>query len=72
MNQPIKIAVVSLFLLLGFSQTIVAANGLKETQQRAEQGSPEAEYLLGLMYANGDGVAQDIEMARAWWLKAAE
>jgi uncharacterized protein len=38
---------------------------------QAAQGDPEAQYLLGLQYALGNGVPQDHAMARNWWEKAA-
>jgi TPR repeat protein len=40
--------------------------------QAAEQGNPEAESDLGLMYAKGDGVAKDSAMAVQWFTKAAQ
>ena len=45
---------------------------LAETQQRADQGNAEAQFSLGLMYATGDGVSQDITQAVVWWRKAAD
>lgn len=36
------------------------------------QGSPQAEYLLGKLYETGDGVAQDFEQSRYFFNKAAE
>ncbi len=30
----------------------------------------EAQYYLGMMYHDGDGVAQDIDKAIKWWSKA--
>ena len=38
----------------------------------AEQGNASAQYNLGLLYANGLGVAQDHIEAAKWFLKAAE
>jgi uncharacterized protein len=38
----------------------------------AEQGFASAHYNLGLMYANGQGVAQDYAEAVKWYRKAAE
>jgi hypothetical protein len=37
----------------------------------AERGHAEAQYNLGWLYANGNGLAVDIEKAMSWWLKAA-
>lgn len=38
----------------------------------AEQGNAKAQYGLGLMYANGQGVAKDEQQAYFWFRKAAE
>ena len=38
----------------------------------AEQGDAEAQFQLGKMYANGDGVARDDAEAVKWYRKAAE
>lgn len=33
-------------------------------------GSPEAQYYIGLMYARGQGVAKDYDVAVSWFMKA--
>jgi len=38
----------------------------------AEQGYPDAQYNLGVMYENGQGIAKDEAQAVAWYRKAAE
>ncbi len=38
----------------------------------ATRGEAEAQYLLGLLYRNGEGVSQDFEVAFNWHLAAAE
>ena len=38
----------------------------------AEQGDAEAQNLLGIMYSNGEGVAQDYVEAVRWWRLAAK
>jgi hypothetical protein len=38
----------------------------------AEQGQPVAEYILGLMYANGQGVPESYPQAVTWLQKAGE
>lgn len=43
-----------------------------KTRQAAEQGNPESQCDLGLMYAKGDGVAKDPTEAVKWFTKAAE
>ena len=37
----------------------------------AERGVAEAQFSLGLKYANGEGAAQDYSQAELWYLKAA-
>ena len=41
-------------------------------RQAADQGSAEAQYRLGLMYRNGEGVAADTAAARQWLRRAAD
>jgi TPR repeat protein len=45
---------------------------LKELKPNAEQGFAEAQYNLGWMYDNGDGVPQDYAEALKWYTLAAE
>ncbi len=47
------------------------AAALREWQPLAEQGHAHAQYQLGLLYANGKGVAKDDAKARQWYEKAA-
>jgi TPR repeat protein len=37
----------------------------------AERGLAEAQYNIGWLYANGNGLAVNIERAMTWWLRAA-
>jgi hypothetical protein len=46
--------------------------GEKTIQERAEQGNADAQYNLGVMYDNGQGVPQDKAEAVKWYRKAAE
>src|SRR5512142_791899 len=48
------------------------AAALKEWQPIAEAGDPHAQYNLGLLYARGQGVAQNYQQAVSWYRKAAE
>jgi TPR repeat protein/serine/threonine protein kinase/parvulin-like peptidyl-prolyl isomerase len=45
---------------------------VKWWREAAEQGSPEAQMLLGLAYSDGVGIAKDAAQAANWWKKAAE
>ena len=38
----------------------------------AEQGDAQAQFALGTMYRDGQGVVQDYTQALLWWRKAAE
>ncbi len=37
----------------------------------AQQGNPSAQYLCGVMYDKGEGVAEDLKRALYWYEKAA-
>ena len=60
-------------LLLGYildkAEENAAAMGYY--QQAAAAGSGEAAHAVGTMYANGDGVARDLAMARDWYQRSA-
>ena len=47
------------------------ATALREWQPPAKQGHAAAQYHLGLLYANGQGVPKDDAQARQWYEKAA-
>jgi len=47
------------------------ATALREWRPLAEQGYTAAQFNLGQLYANGQGVPQDYVQARRWWEKAA-
>jgi len=47
------------------------AIALHEWQPLAEQGDADAQFDLGQLYANGQGVPQDYVQARQWYEKAA-
>ena len=63
---------------LGLVQAVWADNvpDFKETlqvaEQEAEQGNALAQYLLGVMYYDGQGVRKDYVEAVKWYRKAAE
>jgi hypothetical protein len=48
------------------------ATALREFRPLAERGVAEAQFNLGLMYRNGEGVPQDDAKALQWYRKAAE
>ena len=45
---------------------------LKHWRPLAEQGHAKAQYFLGLMHANGQGVTRDYKEAVRWYRKAAK
>ena len=48
------------------------ATALKLWRPLAEQGHAKAQYFLGLMHANGQGVTRDYKEAVRWYRKAAK
>jgi S1-C subfamily serine protease len=46
--------------------------GFEQTKKEAEQGDAVAQFNLGLMYANGDGVPQDYKEVVKWYRLAAD
>ncbi len=47
------------------------ATALREWRPLAEQGDAQAQFNLGHMYANGEGVSLDYVQAHLWWSLAA-
>ena len=47
--------------------SVAFAESLDETRKKAESGDAAAQYNLGLMYANGEGVPKDLVQAHMWW-----
>jgi TPR repeat protein len=47
------------------------ATALREWRPLAEQGDARAQFQLGLLHENGDGVQKDHAKARQWYEKAA-
>ena len=48
-----------------------ASTTVEEYRKAAAQGDANAQYNLGVMYDNGDGVTQDYQTALKWYRKAA-
>lgn len=65
----VKLGIVLLSVLLALNH--VFAQTFEETKRKAEQGDAKAQANLGLMYAEGKGVKQDLAMAKFWYEKAA-
>ena len=59
-------------LFLWLISLVASATEFDDTLKLAKEGNPEAQYNLGLMYANGDkGAPEDDNEAVKWYLKAA-
>lgn len=43
-----------------------------EWEVDANRGNPVAQFLIGNMYASGEGIDQDLEIANSWYEKSAE
>jgi hypothetical protein len=78
MGAIMTLAVSSASMATPFDDGVVAAQrGDLSTaatlyRQAADQGDSRAEFVLGVMYANGQGVAQNASEAARWYEKAAD
>ena len=72
--------IIALVLAAGLGPVGTAALGLAPAaradtvaavQALAEQGDAKAQYALGTMYRDGQGVAQDFAAALDWWRRSA-
>ena len=62
----------SLVRLVNQGTTSEQTPPLPETRKRADQGDADAQFNLGVMYDNGEGVPEDDTQAVAWYRKAAD
>ncbi len=63
-----KIVIIFLFLI----GTLLFAQDFEEVKRNAEQGNSVAQFSLGLMYFNGDGVPVNKREAFKWFKRSAE
>ena len=70
--RKILLAVVMLFSFSGVQAECVYLSIPAECQAEAEKGNAIAQFILGFMYENGEGVSQDYKKAEKWYHKAAE
>lgn len=73
MKQTVKWLAAAL-IALGLNQAVWAddVSDFRENLQAAEQGDAAAQYNLGAMYAEGQGVRRDDAEAVRWYRQAAE
>ena len=57
---------------IAFSAEMAVADGLQDSLSAAQAGDAEAQYNLGVMYANGTGVIKDAAEAVRWFRLAAD
>ena len=58
--------------LAGLLPAFAQDNDIARIKARADKGDASAQFILGLRYANGQGVAQDYAEAAKWYRKAAD
>ncbi len=59
-------------MLLVLGEINAQSQDIEELQQQANEGNLEAQFELGLLYFNGQGVEQDYTQAAHWYRQAAE
>ena len=59
---------------MAFAGVSLAADAaeIKELEIKANQGDAEAQYALGVLYENGDGVEKNRTIAKLWYGKACD
>ena len=68
MNTILRTLLVFVFL----TAAVFAADDFAETKKKAEAGDAWAQFNLGNMYSEGEGVPKDSAEAVNWYRKAAE
>ena len=63
--------IIAFALVVGLAP-LAWADEVTAVRTLAEQGDAQAQFALGTMYRDGQGVAQDYAEALRWWRKAAE
>jgi len=73
MKKPFFLTLLALCLFLAIpGMTAADTAEIEKYQQAAEQGDAGAQFILGLMYATGQGVQKDYQQAVKWYRQAAE
>ena len=74
MNKQLTFLLALTFLFLLSSASVAFADEFQDYQEAlkwfrfsAAQGLAKAQYNLGVMYFNGQGVPQDYVLAHMWW-----
>ena len=61
------IAALVLVMALALPVSVASASDVRTL---AEQGDPEAQFVLGTMYRDGQGVEKDLTETLKWWTKS--
>ncbi len=75
--SALLVSILSSPVLAGFTEGVAAYEAgnvplaVKEFREAAEEGHPDSQFNLGLMYEKGIGVSKDEKEAVAWYLEAA-
>ena len=67
--------IIQTFLVFSLLMTIVGlanASDFNTVLKKAKAGDHDAQYNLGIMYAEGQGVPQDYKKAAEWFTRAAD
>jgi FOG: TPR repeat, SEL1 subfamily len=53
-------------------QNIISPDFIMNLEDRAANGDAEAQFFLGVLYYNGQGVSQDFHKAKEWFRQACD
>ena len=71
-SRKLAFLLIALVVLAGFQPGTAKAQDLEQLRKAAEQGDTRAQYNLGHMYDEGEGVPENDREAVKWFRKAAE
>ena len=72
LTGKLPVVLIALAVLAGFQPGFGESQDIDKLRKAAEQGDARAQTMLGVMYDNGEGVAEDDREAVRWYRKAAE
>ena len=66
LTGKLPVVLIALAVLAGFQPGFGESQDIDKLRKAAEQGDARAQTMLGVMYDNGEGVAEDIVRGHAW------
>ena len=72
MNNALLKLLFFFLMLVNFGSGGYTQSEFEETLRRAEQGESLAQWRLGVMYYNGEGVSPDYQESAKWFQLAAD